>query len=57
LAERRHDRLFDYLANLSLRISAEPDPPAARLRDLEATFGPLRPLQQAWLRYVEGLAR
>ncbi len=57
LAERRHDRLFDYLANLSLRISAEPDPPATRLRDIEVAFGPLRLLQQAWLRYVESLAR
>ncbi len=53
LAQGRHDRLFDYLANLSLRVTDEPYGPRARRRDLERAFGPLPVLERAWRRFVE----
>lgn len=55
LARVRHDRLFDYLANLSLRVSQAPYPPRDRRRDVERLFGPLRVLERAWLRHLEAI--
>lgn len=53
LVKTRHDALFDYLANLSLRVSRETA--GGRLGDLQRAFGPLPPLEREWRRLIEDL--
>jgi len=59
LANRRHEKLFDYIFDLSLRMTHQnlPYDYEHRLKDFEQYFGPLTDLERDWLAYMSNSIR
>ena len=52
LVERHHEKFFDYIFDLSLRISGESYQPDERIEEFEKYFGDLDQLEKSWQRYI-----
>jgi len=59
LANQKHEKLFDYIFDLSLRMTHQnlPYDYEHRLKDFEKYFGPLTDLEQDWLAYMNNSIR
>ncbi|MBN2209918.1 MAG: DUF1570 domain-containing protein, partial [Sedimentisphaerales bacterium] len=56
LAWQQHENLFDYLYELSLRVSAQPYSRQERLTDFQRYFGKLDSIEVHWRRTMQALA-
>ncbi|MBN1766582.1 MAG: DUF1570 domain-containing protein [Sedimentisphaerales bacterium] len=56
LVRQDHENLFDYMYDLSLKMSNEPYTAQERIRDFEKYFGDIDKLEYNWRRYMIRLA-
>ena len=57
LVQQRHEELFDYIYDLSLRITDKPYAPEQRIADFEKYFGKISALERPWRLYMYGLSK
>jgi len=55
LVDQKHDAMFDYIFNLSLRISNKSYTARERRKDFEHFFGNLDELEKNWIQYIINL--
>lgn len=55
LVWQKQETLFDYMYDLSLRMSGEPYEPAERKKDFESYFGDMDQLEAHWYSYMRNL--
>jgi len=57
LVQQKHKKLFDYIYDLSLRITDKPYTPEQRIADFEKYFGNISSLERPWRLYVYALPK